>query len=99
MKIPVNDSIWFEKAKFFLLGMLVVVGLLILTGAYGNAPGRYQLETWGAGGIGFGAFVTDTVSGETKIVYLNTGRETSQRNYLGASFDEIKTDVSPARPY
>jgi len=93
MKAATKNSIWFEKAKFFLLGMLVVIGFLILTGAYGNAPGRYELETWGAGGIGFGAFVTDTVSGETKIVYLNTGMKTSNASYLATSFDEIKVDT------
>lgn len=92
MKAAAKNNLWVEKAKFFLLGMLVVIGFLILTGAVGNAPGRYQLEAWGAGGIGFGAFVTDTVSGETKIVYLNTGMKTSQANYLATSFDAIKVD-------
>ena len=93
MKTATKNNHWVEKAKFFLLGMLVVIGFLILTGAVGNAPGRYQLEAWGAGGIGFGAFVTDTVSGETKIVYLNTGMKTSQANYLATSFDAINVDT------
>ena len=86
-----KNRMWTEKVKFFLLGMLVMIGFMILAGAYADAPGRYQLESWGASGIGFGAFVADTVSGETKIVYLNTGMKTSQANYLGMSFDGIKT--------
>jgi hypothetical protein len=73
--------------------MLVVIGFMILSGAYADAPGRYQLESWGASGIGFGAFVMDTVSGETKIVYLNTGMKSSQANHLGMSFEEIKADT------
>jgi len=93
MKAATNNSVWFEKAKFFLLGVLVVIGFLILTGAVGNAPGRYQLAVWGADSIGFGAFVTDTVSGVTKIVFLNTGMKTPQANHLGTSFDEIKVDA------
>ncbi|MEJ2283996.1 MAG: hypothetical protein P8X85_10425 [Desulfobacterales bacterium] len=93
MKAATKNNHWVEKAKFFLLGMIVVIGFLILTGAVGNTPGRYQLEAWGAGGIGFGAFVTDTVSGETKIVYLNTGMQTSQANYLATPFDAIKVNA------
>jgi hypothetical protein len=67
--------------------------------AHGNAPGRYQLQAWGAGGVGFGAFVLDKVSGETKMVYLNlnTGMKAAQANYLGLPFEEIKTGAPPGK--
>ncbi|WDN88996.1 hypothetical protein BuS5_01964 [Desulfosarcina sp. BuS5] len=71
-----KNKIFKERLKFFLLGMLVVLGILFLTGA-DNQPalnnGRYQISAWGgtfgekAGGMG--AFVVDTVSGEAKNVY------------------------------
>jgi hypothetical protein len=97
MTAPTKNNTRFEKTKFFLLGMFVVIAFITLSGAYGNTPGRYQLETWGAGGVGFGAFVIDTVSGETKIVYLNTGMTPPQTNYLGVSFEEIKTEAALGR--
>lgn len=66
----------------------------MISGAYGNSPGRYQLQAWGASGIGFGAFVLDKISGETKMVYLNTGMNAAQANYLGVPFEDIKTGAS-----
>lgn len=75
---------------WFFLGVAAVVLLLFLTGAVGPAAtGRYQVSAWGGSGIGFGAFVTDTASGRTKLVYLNLGMDTSQRNNLGKSFEDI----------
>ncbi len=73
------------KTKYFLFGVGFTLLFLLLTGAYqvveiegSNPPltldnGRYQLSSW-ATSIGdnngvIGAFVIDTVSGETKTVY------------------------------
>jgi hypothetical protein len=101
MGASTKENIRLEKAKCFLLGVLVVIGILILSGAYTdtNAPGRYQLAAWGAGSIGFGAFVIDTVSGETKIVYLNTGMKAPQANNLGVPFGRIEIQTSPEKTY
>lgn len=77
-----------EKLKYFLLGLLVAVSLAILTGAYGNSSGRYQVSAWSGGGIGYGAFVVDTTTGETKIVYLNSGME--KQNHLGMPFSALE---------
>lgn len=73
------------KIKFFLLGIGSSLLLLLLTGAMNDpgAPGsanlsfgRYQLSSWatpfGDQGGAMGAFVIDTVSGETKTVYSRT---------------------------
>ncbi len=97
-----------EKIKFFLLGMLVVIGLMILTGAHSSFEetpalvlpnGRYQISAWGANfgrtiGGGFGAFIVDTVSGETKIVYTSlygiNGKENVIKNNLKKSFSAME---------
>lgn len=73
------------KVRYFLLGIGSSLLLLLLTGAMNDpgAPGsanlsfgRYQLATWatpfGGQGGAMGAFVIDTVSGETKTVYSRT---------------------------
>jgi hypothetical protein len=75
---------------YFLAGMLLMLMLVMITGAYNPSPGRFQVTAYGASGIGFGAFVIDTQTGETRLVYLNTGMETEQRNHLGKSFEEIR---------
>ena len=75
--------------KWALIGLIVSLLLIFILGAANQSVGRYQLDAWGGSGIGFGAFVIDTATGETKIVYLNTGMDTAQRAYLGKKFDEI----------
>jgi hypothetical protein len=70
-------AVWRERLRFFLLGMLVVIGFLMLPGGVANTPplnsGRYQLSAWsgalGPQGGGVGAFVIDTVSGEVRTAY------------------------------
>jgi hypothetical protein len=65
-----------ERVTFFLLGALAVFGMLFLLGA-DNAViidnGRYQLSSWagsfGKNSGGVGAFIVDTVTGETKTAY------------------------------
>jgi hypothetical protein len=74
---------------YFIAGMLCMLLLFSITGAYSPTAGRYQVAAYGANGIGFGAFVVDTQSGDTRLVYLNTGMEAEQRNFLGRAFAEI----------
>jgi hypothetical protein len=63
--------------KYFLLGLLVVVGVILLMGNGNSAPhyGRYQVSAWGTAFGGFsggcGAFITDTATGKTKTAYMN----------------------------
>ncbi|MFO7760164.1 MAG: hypothetical protein R6V20_00925 [Desulfobia sp.] len=95
---------WYEKLKFFLLGILTLTGLLLLTGASENSSsptlnyGRYQITSWAGqmsknSGV-IGAFVMDTVSGETKTVYLREyGDVPSSRllkNDLKKSFSAVE---------
>jgi hypothetical protein len=77
-----------EKLKFFFLGVLLALSLAVLMGAYGNSLGRYQVSAWSGGGIGYGAFVMDTTTGKTKMVYMNIGDE--RQNHLGKPFSEIE---------
>jgi hypothetical protein len=87
---------WGERAQFFFLGILAAVALLLLTGAVHEPPppnfGRYQIAAWGDAGA-HGAFVTDTTTGETRIVYrykqINAD-EAKVRNYLQMPFHRIR---------
>lgn len=76
-----------ERLKYFILGVLLMIGLVVLTGATQSYPGRYQVSAWSANGIGFGAFITDSSTGETKMVYLNSSKE--KQNHLGTAFKEF----------
>lgn len=88
------------KMKYYLLGAGSSLLLLLLTGAMndpgapGNANlnfGRYQLSSWatsfGDRGGAMGAFVIDTVSGETKTVYSRTFGSTAMEGEV------IKNDL------
>jgi hypothetical protein len=77
-----------EKLKFFFLGVLLAVSLAVLMGAYGNSPGRYQVSAWSGSGIGYGAFVVDTTTGNTKMIYMNIGDQ--KQNHLGKPFSAIE---------
>ena len=76
-----------ERLKYFILGVLLMIGLVVLTGASPSYLGRYQISAWSANGIGFGAFITDSTTGETKMVYLNSSAE--KQNNLGMTFKEF----------
>lgn len=77
-----NKSEWREKLFFFALGALSLVTITFLLGAASDFQnqtlnyGRYQLSSWGtqigddSGAVG--AFVMDTVSGETRTAYIRT---------------------------
>ncbi len=95
------------KAKYFFLGVIATLFFLVLTGAIDHQGssssaalgfGRYQLSSWAAsfgekGGV-VGAFVIDTVSGETRTVYNRTYgppmESTVIKNDLKKSFSSIK---------
>lgn len=61
-------------ARGLLIGFMLGVGVFSLTGFRGQhedvllSNGRYQLAAWGSG-MAHGAFVIDTLTGETKIAY------------------------------
>ena len=98
------------KMKYFLLGAGASLFLIFLTaamndpGAPGSANlsfGRYQLSSWAttfggqAGGAAMGAFVIDTVSGETRTVYSRTFGQTPMegevvKNDLKKPFNAIQ---------
>ena len=87
-----------ERLKFFCLGILVVLGAVFLMGTTNHRDqviidnGRYQVAAWGDGKA-HGAFITDTISGETKIVYRykEMGNSKSlERSELNKAFSKIK---------
>ncbi len=91
-----ENRIYKERVKFFLMGMLVVIGMMFLMGATNDTVvidnGRYQISAWGDGKA-HGAFIVDTISGETKIVYRSRDMSNSKikdRNSLKEPFSSIK---------
>ena len=87
-----------ERLKFFCLGILMVLGVVFLMGTTNQHDkvvidsGRYQVAAWGDS-IAHGAFITDTISGETKIVYRYKDRgngEGIERSNLNKPFSKIK---------
>lgn len=53
------------------------------------ASGRYQLATW-ASGVGYGAFVLDTATGVTKVVYSSgKGPGGKTVNNIGKPFSKM----------
>jgi hypothetical protein len=88
-----------ERVKFFCLGILVVLGAVFLMGTTNHRDqviidnGRYQVAAWGDGKAHGGAFITDTISGETKIVYRykqKSNGEGIERSELNKAFSKIK---------
>lgn len=93
-----------EKLFFFSLGAFFLLVVSLLMGAasdYQNSTlnfGRYQISSWAtqlnqdSGAIG--AFVMDTVSGETRTVYMrtygNTGKSKVVRNNLKKPFNALR---------
>jgi hypothetical protein len=79
-----NRKVWRERFIGFLLGLGCLAGGALLLGAAADVGknnttlnfGRYQLAAWATqlneeSGI-FGAFVMDTVSGDTRTAYVRT---------------------------
>ena len=93
------DKRYRERITFFLLGVFVVVGVLSLMGArlldqeevVLLDSDRYRIAAWGDGNA-HGAFVMDSITGQTKIVYRykEVGEAKSlERNQLDLRFTEI----------
>lgn len=89
------------RLKPFALGMLAALLVLLLTAAVDISPpnyGRYQVSSWasplGSEGGGFGAFVVDTATGETKLVYSRlfgkVGDGKVKKDQLKMPFGSIK---------
>ncbi len=89
-----------ERFKFFCLGLGVALALMMLAGATEIGPpsyGRYQLSSWGSSfgdkAGGFGVFVADTATGETKMVYTRIfgtpGEGDIKKNELEKTFFSI----------
>jgi len=102
-----GHEFWREKIKFFLLGVSVALGMLLLIGATSGPPGpphygRYQISAWGTGfgenAGGMGAFVVDTATGETKMAYTalygRPGQKTVVIDNLHKPFGMIQEDGS-----
>ncbi len=76
-----KNTLWKQQLKYFLLGVGSILTIVLLSAStdYSNSSlnsGRYQLSSWATqlgdnSGV-VGAFVMDTVSGETKTVYIRT---------------------------
>lgn len=85
------------RVRDLLLGFLLAVGMFVLMGYKGQddvvlSNGRYQLAAWGDG-VAHGAFVMDTLTGETKIVYRykSIGNDKfKERDNLNTVFVDIK---------
>ena len=89
----IRKAIHDGRLKFFALGALVVIAAVFLTGMDAPAPnyGRYQISAWGDA-TAHGAFIVDTATGETKIVYRykeTDNQRTKERDNLGKTFSNI----------
>jgi len=91
-------KIFKERIKFFIIGALAVAGAIFLMGANSSDTivldnGRYQISAWG-NSRAYGAFVLDTVTGETKVAYKYFDGEDSapakEKNNLNVPFNSIK---------
>ena len=98
-----RDLLMKQKLKYFLIGVGCISALFLMGSStdYGSSSlnfGRYQLSSWstqlGGKSGAVGAFVMDTVSGETKTVYIRTygdaGKGTVVKNDLKKSFSSIE---------
>lgn len=90
-----------DKILYASIGAIIATTLFLLVGATDvSAPsyGRYQVSAWssptGKDSVRVGAFVTDTATGETKVVYHKTvsAAETGLygKDQLGKPFYSIK---------
>lgn len=74
-----NKSSRKEKLFYVVIGSIITATLFLLVAATDvSAPnyGRYQLSSWssqnGNNSVAVGAFILDTATGETKLVYHKT---------------------------
>ena len=90
----IKKTIIDKRLRFFALGALVVLAAVFLMGMDAPAPryGRYQISAWGDAAA-HGAFIVDTATGETKIVYRykeTDSQRIKERNNLGKNFSSIE---------
>lgn len=101
-----KNRLWTDKLKYFLLGVLTITGVVCLAGmSNSSAPssphyGRFQISAWGTAfgdfSGGYGAFIVDTATGETKTAYMyiygksNDKNKSISKDNLGKPFYEIK---------
>lgn len=84
-----------STVRGLLIGFMLGVGIFSLMGFKEEVllnNGRYQLAAWGSGGA-HGAFVIDTLTGETKIAYRykDLGNDkVLERDNLKTLFIDIK---------
>jgi hypothetical protein len=97
-----KNTLWKQQLKYFLLGAgsIATIFLLCASTDYASSSlnfGRYQLSTVAGqltdkSGV-IGAFVMDTVSGETKTVYIRIygepGKSKVVKNKLKKSFSSV----------
>lgn len=100
-----NINVWRERLLYFALGALSLTVIALLLGAASDYQknstlnyGRYQLSAWGTqidkkSGV-VGAFVMDTVSGETRTAYIRTYGDVPEsrvvRHHLKKPFHAIE---------
>lgn len=92
-----HNRFWQGKTGAFVLGIAATLTLVFLTGAVDTAQtvihhNRYQLSSWatqiGSSAGVFGAFVMDTNTGETKIVYAKVYGEPSPGKVVKDDLDK-----------
>lgn len=92
-----QDRIIKERIRFFLLGVLIVIGAIFLMGAADTQlsidNSRYQISAWGDSKA-HGAFIVDSVTGKTKIVYhyeeRGDGKAVVEKDNLNKPFNKIQ---------
>ena len=91
-----QDRIIKERIKFFLLGVLIVVGAIFLMGAadtqFNVDNSRYQISAWGDSKA-HGAFIVDSVTSKTKMVYHYEERgdgKALEKDNLNKPFNKIQ---------
>ena len=87
-----------ERWTYFLLGVIMALAMILMTGAAGQQYGRYQVASWatsfGDNSGGCGAFIVDTATGTTKsaytVIYGNPQAPSVLKNNLRKPFPSIK---------
>ena len=78
------------RVLYFVFGLLTAAALFFLIGAAYETCGRYQIAAWSAERVGYGAYIVDTVTGETKIAFRDTGLDQAKIDNLNKTFGAIQ---------
>ena len=84
-----KDSNFKHKATCFILGFLFAAGLFIILGAQSIHSGAYQISAWAADRVGYGCFIVDTTTGETKTAFKYTGLDDPKIDNLNKPFQSM----------